>query len=67
VVPNVKSKSLKAAKAAIKAHGCRVGTIKHSFSKEVKKGHVISERPRPHKRLVLHAKVNLVVSRGRHP
>jgi len=65
VVPNVKGKTVKAAKSAIKAHGCRVGIIKHSFSNKVKKGHVISQKARPHKRLKHGAKVNVVVSKGK--
>jgi len=64
LVPNVKGKSLKAAKRAIKAHYCRVGKIKHAFSKKVKKGHVISQRPKAQKRLRHGAKVNLAVSKG---
>ena len=65
VVPKVKGKSLKAAKRAIKAHNCRVGKIKRAFSKKVKKGHVISQKPKPGKRLKHGAKVNLAVSKGR--
>jgi hypothetical protein len=65
VVPKVKDKRLKAAKRAIKAHECRVGRIRHAFSKKVKKGHVISQRPKPHKLLTRGARVKLVVSRGK--
>jgi hypothetical protein len=65
VVPKVKGKSLKAAKRAIKAHHCRVGKIKRTFSKKVKKGHVISQKPKPGKRLKHGAKVKLAVSKGR--
>jgi len=65
VVPKVKGKRLSAAKRAIKAHNCSVGKIKHSFSSKVKKGRVISQKPKPGKRLKHGAKVNLVVSKGR--
>ena len=66
VVPKVKGKPLRKAKAAIKSHPCRVGKIHRVFSNHVKKGRVISQKPRPHKTLPHGAKVNLVVSRGRH-
>jgi beta-lactam-binding protein with PASTA domain len=65
VVPKVKGKRLKAAKHALKTHHCRLGKVRHAFSKKVKKGHVISQKPKPHKRLKHKAKVNLVVSKGR--
>jgi serine/threonine-protein kinase len=64
-VPKVKGKTLAAAKRAIKSHNCRVGKIKHAASRTVKKGHVISQKPKPGSRLRHGAKVNLVVSKGR--
>jgi hypothetical protein len=64
VVPKVKGKTLAAAKRAIKSRHCRVGTIKRATSRTVKKGHVISQKPRPGRRLRHGAKVNLVVSKG---
>ena len=64
VVPRLKGKSLKAARRSIRAHGCRLGKVKHAFSLKVKKGHVISQSPKP-KRVRKHgARVNLIVSRG---
>jgi alpha-tubulin suppressor-like RCC1 family protein len=65
VVPNVKGKSVSAAERAIKTHNCSVGRIKHAFSTKARKGHVISQKPKPHKRLPHGTKVNLVVSNGR--
>jgi hypothetical protein len=65
VVPRLKGKSLKAAKRALKAHDCATGTIRHAFSKTVKKGHVISQRPKPRKRLRHGARVKLTVSKGK--
>jgi hypothetical protein len=67
VVPKLKRKGLKAAKRALRAHDCRVGKIKHAFSNTVKKGHVISQRPKPHKLLAHGAKVRLTVSKGKKP
>jgi hypothetical protein len=66
VVPKVTGKALKKAKHALKTHGCRVGKIKHARSKRVKKGHVISQKPKPHKHLKHGAKVKLVGSKGKH-
>jgi hypothetical protein len=65
VVPKVKGKTLKAAKRAIKSHACSVGKIRHAASRRMKKGHVISQKPKPGRHLRHGAKVNLVVSKGR--
>jgi beta-lactam-binding protein with PASTA domain len=65
VVPRVKGKNLKAAKRTIKAHSCRVGKIRHAFSANVKKGHVISQIPRPRSVRKHGARVSLIVSKGR--
>ncbi|HEY6834981.1 MAG TPA: PASTA domain-containing protein [Gaiellaceae bacterium] len=67
LVPRLKGKGLKAAKRALKAHDCSAGTIKRTFSNTVKKGRVISQKPKPHTRLRHGAKVKLTVSKGRKP
>jgi len=67
VVPKLKGKTLNAAKRSLKAHDCAAGTIKRAFSKRVKKGRVISQKPKPRKRLKHGAKVKLTVSKGRKP
>lgn len=64
VVPNLKGKTVKAAKRAIKKAFCSVGKVKAAPSSKVKKGHVISQRPRSGKRVKQHTKVNLVVNKG---
>ena len=64
-VPNVKGKTLPAAKRAISRTHCRVGKISRVYSKPVKVGRVISEKPKPGTVLPNGAKVNLAVSRGR--
>jgi hypothetical protein len=66
-VPKLKGKALKAAKRALKAHDCSVGKIGHAFSRHVKKGRVISQKPKPHKLLRHGAKVRLTVSKGKKP
>ncbi|HEX3237645.1 MAG TPA: protease pro-enzyme activation domain-containing protein [Gaiellaceae bacterium] len=64
VVPNVKGKSLAAAKRALKAHFCSAGRIRHAFSSRVKAGLVISESPRAGSHLKHSGKVSLIVSAG---
>lgn len=66
VVPKLKSKRLKAARRAIKAHDCSLGKIERAYSKKVKKGRVISQKPKPHRLLKHGAKIRLTVSRGKH-
>jgi hypothetical protein len=63
-VPNVKGKTLPAAKRAIARGNCRVGRISRAYSKGLKKDRVISEKPKPGT-VLYRGKVNLVVSRGR--
>jgi hypothetical protein len=63
-VPRVAGKGLKAAKRAIRARHCGVGKIAYAASSKVKKGRVISQKPRPGKHLKRGAKVRLVVSKG---
>jgi hypothetical protein len=67
VVPNVEGKTLLAAKRSIARTRCRVGKIRRAYSKIVKRGRVISEKPKSGTRLPRRGKVNLVVSRGRLP
>jgi hypothetical protein len=65
VVPKLRGKTLKAARQAIRSHNCSIGKITHSSSSAIKKGRVVSQKPKPGKRLPSGAKVSLVVSRGR--
>jgi List-Bact-rpt repeat protein/PASTA domain-containing protein len=65
LVPRVKNKTLKAARRSIRARACRVGKIKYAASRTVKKGHVISPKPKASRRLKHGARVNLVVSKGK--
>lgn len=65
VVPNVRGQTLAAARTRLARAGCRVGTVTRAYSRTVRKGRVISQRPRPRARLAESSKVKLVVSRGR--
>ena len=61
-VPNVRRKTLPAARHAIARAHCRVGKIRHSRS-AAKKGRVLSQNPKPGT-VMPRGRVNLVVSRG---
>jgi Divergent InlB B-repeat domain/PASTA domain len=67
LVPKLGGKRLSAARRALKAHDCSVGKIQRAYSTKVKKGHVISEKPKAHKLLKHDAKVNLSISKGKKP
>jgi alpha-tubulin suppressor-like RCC1 family protein len=64
VVPDVVGKPLAKAKTRIVHAFCRVGSVKW-ISSPKKKGTVVTQSPRPNKRLTKGARVNLRVSRGR--
>ena len=64
VVPNVKGKTLAAAKKAIVRAHCTLGKVRLAYSAKVKRGRVLAERPVPRTRLRSGGKVNVVVSRG---
>jgi serine/threonine-protein kinase len=64
VVPNVVGKTLTAATAAIKKGFCSVGKVTTVASSTVRKGRVVSQKPKAGSRLRQHAKVSLVLSRG---
>jgi protein MpaA len=64
VVPEVAGESLQAAERAVEAGNCRVGEITRVFSRTVRKGRVISQKPGPHRQLESGAEVALIVSDG---
>jgi hypothetical protein len=66
-VQNVKGQRLPAAKRTLARANCRVGKIRRAYSKRVKRGRVISQKPRFGAVLRGGGKVSLVVSRGRKP
>ena len=65
LVPAVVGKTLAAAKAAITRSHCRTGTVKRAYSRSVRKGRVLAQRPGPGAGLANGARVSLVVSRGK--
>ncbi|HET8751847.1 MAG TPA: PASTA domain-containing protein, partial [Gaiellaceae bacterium] len=64
VVPNVVGKTLKAAQRALKRAYCSPGKITTAASANVRKGRVISQKPKRDKRLKAHTKIGLVLSSG---
>jgi Ca2+-binding RTX toxin-like protein len=67
LVPNVRGKPLATARALVRRRNCAAGKVSRAYSRKVKKGRVISQRPRAGARLARGAKVKLVVSRGARP
>lgn len=65
VVPNVRGKTLPAARKAIRQARCRVGRIERRFSSRAKAGRVMAQAPRAGRRLPAGTRVNLVVSKGK--
>jgi uncharacterized delta-60 repeat protein len=65
-VPKLKGRKLKAAKRLIVRHTCVVGKVKKRFSKRVKKGRVLKQRPAAGTKVASSTPVNLTVSKGRH-
>jgi hypothetical protein len=65
VVPGLRGKTLTAARHAIRSHNCTIGKITHAASSAIRKGRVVSQKPKPGKRLQRRARVSVVVSRGR--
>ena len=63
-VPRVTKKALPTAKRAIARAHCRVGAMRRTSSR-IKKGRVVSQKPKPGTVMPAGGRVNLVVSRGR--
>jgi len=66
-VQDVRGQTLSAAKRTIARANCRVGKIRRAYARYIKRGRVISEKPKPGTVLPNRGKVTLVVSLGRRP
>jgi hypothetical protein len=71
-VPDVRRMTLPAAKRTIARAKCHIGKVRRAYSngtkwQRVRRGLVISQRPKPGRVLSNGGKVNLVISRGRKP
>lgn len=64
-VPGVKGRTLVAAKRALARGHCRLGRVKRTYSRRVKRGRVISQTPAAGAERPAGTTVRLVVSRGR--
>jgi len=64
IVPNVRGKSLSAAKLALRLHACSTGKITRAFSNTVSAGRVISQNPQAGSHLQHNGKASLTVSKG---
>jgi hypothetical protein len=64
VVPKLRGLTLKKAKARIKRAHCTVGKITRKRSVKSKRGKVLTQKPKPGKRLSPGARVNLTVGRA---
>jgi beta-lactam-binding protein with PASTA domain len=64
VVPRLVGLKLAKASKRIVSRHCRVGRVKREFSTVKKRGIVLTQAPKPGKRLQRGARVNLVVGKG---
>jgi subtilisin family serine protease len=64
-VPRLRSLTLAAAKTRLVKSGCALGRVARAYSRRVKRGRVIAQRPTPGLRLRRGTKVRVTVSRGR--
>jgi chitodextrinase len=64
-VPRLRGLTLVVAKRTLAKKGCSLGRVTRAYSKRVRRGRVLQQRPRPGLRLRRGAKVAVVLSRGR--
>jgi hypothetical protein len=65
VVPNVKGKTVPAARGLLRAKRCALGRVTQAYSTKARRGRIISQSRRPGAHLPRGTKVNVKVSRGR--
>jgi hypothetical protein len=64
VVPKLRGKTLLAARQALKRRHCALGPLRRAYSRTIRRGRVISQRPAPGTRRPRGTKISVVVSRG---
>jgi subtilisin family serine protease len=64
-VPRLRGLTLLGAKRALVKKGCALGRVKRAYSRRVRRGRVLAQRPGPGLRLRRGAKVAVVLSRGK--
>jgi hypothetical protein len=65
LVPNVRGRTVKQARARLARARCSLGRVTRAYSGRVRKGRIIRQSRRPGARLPRGTRVNIVVSRGR--
>jgi thermitase len=65
MVPRLRGLTLIVAKRALVKKGCALGRISRTYSRRVRRGRIVAQRPRPGLRLRRGAKVAVQLSRGR--
>jgi hypothetical protein len=64
-VPNVKGKTVRAARVALNRAKCALGRVTRAYSSRLSTGRILAQSRRPGARLPRGTRVNVVVSRGR--
>jgi subtilisin family serine protease len=64
-VPRLRGLTLIGAKRALIKKGCALGRISRTYSRRVRRGRIVAQRPRPGLRLRRGAKIAVALSRGR--
>jgi subtilisin family serine protease len=64
-VPRLRGLTLNVARRSLAKRGCALGRVSRAYSKRVRRGRVVQQRPGPGLRLRRGAKVAVVLSRGR--
>jgi hypothetical protein len=65
MVPNLKRRTLRVARHVLARAHCSLGKVRHTRSRRVRRGLIVSQRPAPGAELALQARVSVVVSLGR--
>jgi hypothetical protein len=65
VVPKLRGRTLRAAKQALRRRHCVLGTVRHAYSRVVRRGRVVSQKPLPGAHRRAGRKVSVILSRGR--
>jgi hypothetical protein len=65
MVPNLKRRTLRVARHILARAHCSLGKVRHTRSRRVRRGLIVSQRPAPGAELALQATVSVVVSLGR--
>ncbi|HEV3478296.1 MAG TPA: S8 family serine peptidase [Gaiellaceae bacterium] len=63
-VPRLRGLTLAAAKRSLRSRGCRLGRVTKAYSRRVRRGRLVAQRPGPGLRLRRGAKIAVVLSRG---